>query len=99
MKKPRKRVLPGLWKIGGSVQQIQHQRENNERKRDPLGHLRQRTVQRFRLSLGEEGLRTAGGRALGNQTSEMSGILPSNKKGPCLSWAPPIYSWNYILSD
>ena len=65
-------VLPGLWKIGGSVQQIQHQRENNERKRDPLGHLRQRTVQRFRLSLGEEGLRTAGDGA--GQTGAFPGL-------------------------
>ena len=33
-------VLPRLLESRGSVQQIQHQRENDERERDPLGHLR-----------------------------------------------------------
>ena len=65
-------VLPRLLESRGSVQQIQHQRENDERERDPLGHLRQSTVKRFRLTLGEEGLRTAGDSA--GQTGAFSGL-------------------------
>ena len=65
-------VLPRLLKSRGSVQQIQHQRENDERERDPLGHLRQSTVKRFRLTLGEEGFRAAGDSA--GQTGAFSGL-------------------------
>ena len=73
-------VLPRLLKSRGSVQQIQHQRENDERERDPLGHLRQSTVKRFRLTLGEEGLRAAGDSAgqaiLRRLPAEMQGTSP-----------------------
>ena len=65
-------VLPRLLESLGSVQQIQHQRENDERERDPLGHLRQSTVKRFRLTLGEESLRAAGDSA--GQTGAFSGL-------------------------
>ena len=58
------------------MQQIQHQRENNKRKRDPLGHLCQSAVKRFCLPLGEEGLRAAGNGA--GQTGALSGLEQHN---------------------
>ena len=79
-------VLPRLLKSRGSVQQIQHQRENDERERDPLGHLRQSTVKRFRLTLGEEGLRAAG------DSAGQTGAFPdwssttTIRKIPARSW-------------